>query len=165
MDNKKGDKDEKPLHKVHVKSFYISRYEITNSQYAKFLNHYKSDTVKEGIYNGQIMIYEHEMGLVKNNGIWKSQSGFEKHLVVNITWYGANEFCSYLKCRLPTEAEWQYAAKGGKESKGFIFCGSDKSEEVAWYNKNSYEETLPIASKQPNELDIFDLSGNVWEWC
>ena len=67
--------------------------------------------------------------------------------------------------RLPLEAEWEYAAKGGNKSKGYIFSGSDILDNVAWYSKNSNDQTHPIGLKQPNELGLYDMSGNVWEWC
>lgn len=165
MGSKQGDKDEKPIHKVHIKSFYISKYEVTSTQYAKFLNYYKSDRVKTGPYKGRKMIYEHEFGLLKIEGKWLPQPGFEKNPVVCVTWFGANEFCRILKCRLPSEAEWEFAARGGMNSGKFKYCGSNKPDDVAWYYKNSKKEPHPIAGKRPNELNIYDLSGNVWEWC
>jgi len=91
--------------------------------------------------------------------------------VENVSWKDCQEFIGKLngltnkKFRLPTEAEWEYAARGGNKSRGYKYAGSDSIDDVAWYDMNGEEITHPVASKQPNELGIYDMTGNVYEWC
>jgi formylglycine-generating enzyme required for sulfatase activity len=71
----------------------------------------------------------------------------------------------YDSYKLPSEAIWEYAARGGNQSEGYIYAGSNTLKEVGWYNKNSHNETKPVGLKLPNELGLYDMSGNVDEWC
>ena len=91
--------------------------------------------------------------------------------VENVSYYEAMKFCKTLssmtgyKLTLPTEAQWEYAARGGNKSKGYKYSGSNYVDDVAWCAENSYGSSHEVAQKQPNELGIYDMSGNVWEWC
>ena len=92
--------------------------------------------------------------------------------VEQVSWDDCQEFIRKLnsltgkKFRLPTEAEWEYAARGGNESQGYKYAGSDNIDDVAWYDEDLHEgSTHEVDTKSPNELGLYDMSGNVWEWC
>jgi len=158
-----GDDDEKPVHKVTLSDFKISKYEITNLQYCDFLNSIDSSEIK---VEDWLAISSSYCKIKKrSDGQFVVLSGFEQHPVVTVSWYGADEFARWLGARLPTEAEWEFAARGGNKNRGYKFSGSDSVDAVAWYYENSGEDSHPIGKKQPNELGLYDMSGNAWEWC
>ena len=135
-------KSEKPLHKVRLDSFYMGKYPVTQALWL---------AVMRG----------------------KNPSRFigDNRPVEQVSWDDAQAFIQKLNeqtgrnYRLPTEAEWEYAARGGIYSAGFLYAGSDKLKEVGWYEENSGGESHEVGFKLPNELGIHDLSGNVFEWC
>ncbi len=136
-----AESDEKPAHSVTVGDFYIGKYEVTQAQWTAVMggnpSYFKGDNLP----------------------------------VENVSWDDAQEFIRKLNkltnrtYRLPTEAEWEYAARGGNKSKGYKYSGSNTLGNVAWYYDNSGEQTHPVGTKSPNELGIYDMSGNVLEWC
>ncbi|MDR0971200.1 MAG: formylglycine-generating enzyme family protein [Bacteroidales bacterium] len=135
-------KDEIPIHSVTLTNFSISKYLITQAQWKKIMGNNPSENVRGDNYP-----------------------------VTNVSWIDAQEFCERLSrktgrsYRLPTEAEWEYAAKGGNKSKGYKFSGSNNLDDVGWYKENSGGNKHPVGRKLPNELGIYDMSGNVWQWC
>jgi len=132
--------DEKPAHQVTVGDFYIGKYQVTQAQWKIVM------------------------------GGNPSKFRGDNLPVVNVSWNDVQEFIRKLNTqtgkqyRLPTEAEWEFAARGGDKSKGYKYSGGNTVDKVAWYNGNC-EQPNAVGAKSPNELGIYDMNGNVWEWC
>lgn len=171
-----GDFDERMIVPITLSSFEISKFEISNVQYSSFLKIYKSDRIKSGEFEGEKMIYENEKGLKLIQGNWKPVVGYENFPVVGVTWYGALEFCRYYKYRLPTEAEWEFAArefgqnirygngKNNLNTRDANYCDLDINE-IQKLKSSIIGSPQSIGAYAPNNLGLFQMSGNVWEWC
>ena len=137
-----ADDYEYPVHSVTLSDYYIGETEVTQE------------------------LWEAVMGSNPSEFTGNNQRPVE-----SVSWDDCQEFIKKLNqltgknFRLPTEAEWEYAARGGKYSRGYKYSGSNNAYEVAWYGSNSGYETQPIKTKEANELGLYDMSGNVYEWC
>ncbi|MBN2609997.1 MAG: SUMF1/EgtB/PvdO family nonheme iron enzyme [Bacteroidales bacterium] len=170
---------ERPMDTIILDTaFLMSATEITNLEFCEFLNQAgvdatgkmttftnglqallcASDTARSGRFN---------QGIIHNGTSWQPVEGFEYYPAIYISWYGADEYCRWKGGRLPTEAEWEYAAGGAKLNPDKYAGTSDFKNlgEYAWYNENSNGQSKPVGNKRPNELGLYDMMGNVNEWC
>ena len=141
-----ADSDERPTHKVTLSDYYIGETEVTQALLHAVMgtnpSYFTGDNnpVEKVSYTDCIEFIDklNEMFSGRLNG---------------------------MKFALPTEAQWEFAARGGNKSRGYKYSGSNYIGDVAWYDNNSDSKTHPVAQKRPNELGLYDMSGNVWEWC
>lgn len=189
-----GDADERPVHSILLSDFYISKTETTLAQFKSFTDAtgYRTDAeLGEGSYlwdslgwhKADSVCWRHdERGRVR-------LPGQDNYPVLHVSWNDAAQYCNWLSrqaglqqvydfqkdtlyvdlsvngYRLPTEAEWEYAAGGGKTVKNERYAGAETPGVIAWYSGNASRHSHPVAQKRPNAPGIYDLSGNVWEWC
>lgn len=154
---------ELPLHEVTIGAFKMSKKEITNAQYAIFLN--KVGVKEDGKYTmetyGEVeLLVEDEYGMYyeTKQQKWLPVSTLYNHPTVGVSWYGAKAFCNYYGYRLPTEDEWEYAARGGQN---FKYPGSGNITEIGWVETG---RTQKVGTKKANGYGLYDMCGNVSEW-
>lgn len=154
---------------VNLNDFYISKFEVTHANFIEFLN--ELEVASDGVYEFKKYInIESTDCAIKHDGksFYFKANKYAKSKnspVFCVTWFGANAYCKWKGGRLPTEAEWEYTAKGGEKSQNYVYSGSNKCEEVAWFRNNSKGFVHKVGMKKPNELGIYDMNGNVSEWC
>jgi formylglycine-generating enzyme required for sulfatase activity len=146
--------DEKPVRNVTLGDFYIGKYPVTQKLWFQVMGSNPSKFKKDAKQSYTTLFAEEDNFPVENVSYMMVQEFIEK--------LNAKTGKRY---RLPTEAEWEYAARGGNKSKGYIYSGGNYIDDVAWHNGNSQGKTHAVGGKEPNELGVHDMSGNVWEWA
>ena len=141
MGSANGESDEKPVHSVTLSDYYVGETEVTQALWKAVMGNNPSYFKGDNLPVERVSWEDSQTFITKLNSLT-----------------GAN-------FRLPTEAEWEFAARGGNKSQGYTYSGSNKIDKVAWYTDNSNSKTHVVKKKSPNELGIYDMSGNVWEWC
>ena len=162
-------------HNVHLaRSYYMGKYEVTNAEYASFLNENKIGS--DGIWNGwsdtenksKVLVRQYaKFGLIWDAELaeWKPADGCCDCPVVNVSWYGAKAFADCVGGALPTEAQWEFACRGGLEETPFgLGNGLDLTGDIAHIRATDRKTTAPVGSYSPNGFDLYDLHGNVSEW-
>ncbi|MDR1096993.1 MAG: formylglycine-generating enzyme family protein [Tannerella sp.] len=169
-----GTESNERQHRVTLtKDYYMSKYPITNAQYAGFLNHAGVDDtgIKADIQDGQILIEassgDYDWGLHYNGNRWEPAAGYENHPVIRVSWYGAKAYAEWAGGDLPTEAQWERAARGGVENRSFgIGDGKELTREMANFQENAGHTTAAGAYPDyANAYGLYDMHGNVLEWC
>ena len=158
---------ERPAHQVTLSSYHIGKYEVTQAQWKAIMGRTQRQQRDMRDKNMEIfgegdnypVYYINWYDIVGTSGDYMELHGrlyFEDGFIYKLNKLTGKNF------RLPTEAEWEYAARGGNKSAGYLYSGSNTIDDVSWYADNKVK---PVGGKLPNELGIYDMTGNVWEWC
>ena len=171
MGGDSGDTDGRPVQTVWVDAFYIDKYEVTNAQFARFLNTLRRNDSTDGYE--WIDLRNPACLIEKASGTYRARSGFESHPVILVSWYGARDYAEFVGKRLPTEAEWEKAARGRQE--GTIYpWGSHNGKGMANYDQAGDRRIThihllrflkPVGNYPANGYGLHDMGGNVAEWC
>jgi len=162
MGTRHGQEDERPRHKVKISDFWISKYEVTNAQFAEFLN------VKGNRFQSHAIWVElnakwrnHRCRIYQKDGKFFVEKGYENYPVNYLSWYAAEAYCEWKGGRLPTEAEWEYLARLAFDKDSIPYSELDS---VAWFKENSGYVPHKVGEKKPTYPGVYDLFGNQAEW-
>lgn len=164
MGSNEGDADEAPMHQVYLDAFWIDRYEVTNAQYARFLNATQGD---RGRCGGHICadtkVENPDSHLLYEEGQYVAERGYEDHPVTEVSWYGAQAYCQHYGKRLPSEAEWEKAARG---TAGATYPWGEGFDPHRLNSDGRVGDTTPVGSYPDgaSPYGAYDMAGNVWEW-
>ena len=152
--------DEQPVHTVYLNAFYMDRYEVTNAEYAAFLNAQGKHT------DGGIRWFDlddSDAHIEHVEGRYQPKAGYANHPVIEVSWYGAMAYAKWAGKRLPTEAEWEKAARGGSVGQKYAWGNTIDASKANYLV--DIKDTTPVGSYLPNGYGLYDMTGNVWEWC
>ena len=160
MGSNSGGSNEKPIHSVYIDAFYMDEYEVTNAEYAAFLNA-KGKYTESG--KTWLDIGAARVRIEYVAGVYRVKAGYENHPVTYVSWYGAMAYAAWAGKRLPTEAEWEKAARGNLSGLTYPW-GNTLDSSKANYSGN-IGDTTAVGEYTANGYGLYDMAGNVWEWC
>lgn len=152
-----GNRDEMPAHQITLENFAIDIHPVTNEQFVRFLAAMQG--IKDRNHNDMIRLRDSR--IKSTSGKFSIESGYIKHPVVGVTWYGAVAYAKWVGKRLPTEAEWEVASRGGLEETIYPTGETIEKSQANFFSS----DTTAVMSYAPNEYNLFDMAGNVYEWC
>lgn len=163
MGSEDGEADERPVHTVYVDAFYMDRYPVTNADYARFLNVFGNQEEGGEKWLDTDSIFSWWLCKIKKkDGRFGPKSGYENYPVVKVSWYGARAYARWVGKRLPAEAEWEKAARGGLEGQKYVYGNTISLDQA---NVGGLHSGTPVGSYPPNGFGLYDMVAGVWQWC
>ena len=158
-DDPEAEANEQPVHTVHLDAFFMDTHEVTNAQFKRFVDanpQWQKDNIEARFHAGNYLLH------------WTGTdypAGRGDHPVTHVSWYAAMAYAEWAGKRLPTEAEWEYAARGGLARQKYPWGDDEPTPADANYHESGIGNTTPVGAYPPNGYGLYDMAGNVWEWC